>query len=774
MIRIIYKVLMILIIAILFLNMSANAIYGVAEIKPRKIYLQKAEKIKTRLRYYNEDKKTDEEEYEYMDFKPAGYFTKNGFTPTYCINKNLPGVEKGAYYISVESVLDNDKIWRIVKNGYPGKTAEQMGFEFDTDAYAVTQFAIYCVLGQAKLEYFKAEEGDEVGQLMLKKLKELVNIGENGTDRQIQDPISFEKVSTLKKEGDYYVQECKLNTKTKVYTYEIQSESEIPEGCYIGDKDGNQKRFFNNPEEHFKVFIPKEKIVEDLNFNIIIATDCESEMILEGISTEKGRQNYAVVSLERKYLYTNNELKLKANKSSITINKIDEDTKKPIQGVKFGLYDSNNNLIETKKTDKKGIARFYDLYAGNYTVTEIETNQKYIINDEQIEVLLKYEENAELTISNKLKKGNIKIIKTDRNNENIKLEGVKFEITNEDNKKIGTYTTDKNGEIYIENLPIGIYIIKEKETLKEYELEDIEIQAEVKQDETTQIPITNKEKEIVPNDEIIKGKIQIIKTSKDYNKMNETKAGTPLEGVKFEIYDSNGNIIESVITNKNGIAITSDLDKGEYIIKEVETNRNYYLNQEPITVKIDKEDTISVNITNESKNPDVDIEKDGPVKANVGEKIEYDISFRNTGNTPLDNLTVIENIPSKFINVKKIKTGTYNQDLSYNLYYKTNKSKDYVLLMEDLKSKENYEINFEDEISQDEYITNIKIEFNTVDIGFSSNENLHITGIVKETVKSEESFTNVVDISGSYQGYKVYDKEKCKTTAYKFLPRTGF
>ena len=67
----------------------------------------------------------------------------------------------------------------------------------------------------------------------------------------------------------------------------------------------------------------------------------------------------------------------------------------------------------------------------------------------------------------------------------------------------------------------------------------------------------------------------------------------------------------------------------------------------------------------------------------------------------------------------------------------------------------------------------IKLEFGTVDVGFSSNENPHITGVVKDTVKSQDVFTNIANVSGDFEGHKVKDVSKWKTVAYKLLPQTG-
>ena len=131
-------------------------------------------------------------------------------------------------------------------------------------------------------------------------------------------------------------------------------------------------------------------------------------------------------------------------------------------------------------------------------------------------------------------------------------------------------------------------------------------------------------------------------------------------------------------------------------------------------------------------------------------------------------------LPYKYIKTNKFKTGTYNQDVKYNLYYKTNMSTEYVLLMEDLNSKENYEINFDEELAENEYLTEIKLEFGTVDVGFCSNENPHIFAMIKNDVKSESTFTNMADVSGNLDDYKLYDKSKWKTFCFKLLPKTGF
>ena len=855
MIKFISKIITILLIAIFVLNIAARTVFAAVEVTLDKAYIEKIGEASKHLKYYREDR----EIYTYLVCSVVGFYDKDkNFNPAYCMNRNLVGVENEAYYVKVDSLLKNNKVWRVIKNGYPYKSAKQLGLTSKYDAFAVTKFAVYCVLGEAKLEYFKAEKDDEEAVAMLKALKELVKIGEEGTEKQDADPLSLKKIGGLKEEEKYFSQEYILSSSTDFDNYEISKIEGMPEGSLLIDSDGNKTTKFKQGQ-NFKILIPKDKMTKDISIKITAKAECKSYVILEGKTTVTKTQNYVVTAGELATATTQDTLKINVNNAKLNIKKVEENTEKPIQGVEFALY-KDDKLLQEKQTDANGKISFENLYPGKYILKETSTGEKYILDNNQQEIEMKYNDTKEITITNKIKTGKIKVYKVDKDNKEVKIEGVQFDIYNEELKKvIGTYTTDRNGEINVENLPVGEYKVIEKASNKWYNLAD-EIKLKVKFNETAEITIVNelkkgqikvikvdkdnnevklkgvkfevqdkdgnvletiktdkngeavtskyaikdyenlylkeietnekyvlndkitkikleenKIKNVVFENEKIKGKIKVVKTSKDYNKMNKKKAGSPIEGVRFQILDSDNKLVETITTDKNGIAISSNLEKGEYKVKEVETDKNYILNEQIQIVNINEnKKEVVLNITNDSKNPNIDIEKNGPDKAEIGSKIEYDISIRNTGNTKLDNFTMTDTLPYKFIKVNKFKTGTYNQDVKYNLYYKSTLSGDYILLMEDLNSKENYEINFEEELAANEELIEIKLEFGTVDVGFCSNENPHIFSTVKKEVKSESTFTNVASVSGNYDEHKVYDKSKWKTFCYKLLPKTGF
>ena len=137
-------------------------------------------------------------------------------------------------------------------------------------------------------------------------------------------------------------------------------------------------------------------------------------------------------------------------------------------------------------------------------------------------------------------------------------------------------------------------------------------------------------------------------------------------------------------------------------------------------------ETIEVNITNESDKPDVDIEKTGIIQTTSNQEIRYDFHIKNTGNTNLNNFTWFDYLPSDYVKMSKLVTGTYNQDLNYSIYYKTNLN-DYKLLVENLNTQVNNYIDFSKiQLEEGEVITEFRADFGTVEVGFESVINPYI------------------------------------------------
>lgn len=468
-------------------------------------------------------------------------------------------------------------------------------------------------------------------------------------------------------------------------------------------------------------------------------------------------------------------------KGNLKVHKIDADTNKSLEGIKFKLYAKNvdapykkDELIGTYVTDSDGKIEIDNLWTGEYYLKEIETDIYHKLNTEKVAVKIKHDETAGLTVKNELKKGRVKVVKIDKDNNEVKLEGVTFEILNKDMKVVDKIVTDENGEAISKKLPCvnEEYFVREKETKESYVLSNEIKRIVLEEDKIRNLTFKN---------EKIKGYIKIIKTSLDDNPITGDTAGTPIPNITFNVYDLEGNIVDVLTTDSKGIATSDLLVYGQYIVKEESEGKYWQLNTNEYIVDIKENlETVEVNIKNESDKPDVDIEKTGIIQTTENQEIRYDFHIKNTGNTNLDNFTWFDCLPADYVKMSKLITGTYNQDLTYSIYYKTNLN-DYKVLVENLSTQNNNYIDFSKiQLEEGEVITEFRADFGTVDVGFESVIDPYIFVITNDALEDDATFTNRTRIEGSHEGYLVWDEDDHTTKVYKKeievkkLPRTGF
>lgn len=458
-------------------------------------------------------------------------------------------------------------------------------------------------------------------------------------------------------------------------------------------------------------------------------------------------------------------------KGNLKIYKVDLDNNKlPVSDVEFEITDKDGYKY-TATSDENGIAYIPNIRTGIATIRELKTNKIYKISEETYEADIKWNETTDITITNEKLKGQIEVYKVDAEDKEIKLEGVEFQVINTNGEVVETIVTNKDGYAVTSRIPIGEYILKETKTDNMHILNKDIIKVDVTTDITSKLEITN---------ERIKGQIKVIKTSEDDNFINGKEKGSPIGNVKFEVYDSNNNLVDEITTSEDGSAITRLLDKGCYFIKEVESGEWYLLNANTFEAEIkEHQEIVSVEITNESEKPDVDIEKTGIIQTTANQEIRYDFHIKNTGNVKLDHFTWYDYLPTDYVRITKLITGTYNQDLNYSIYYKTNKN-DYKLLKDNLNTQVNNYIDFSKlELEADEYVTEFKADFGTVDVGFESVINPYIFVRVNSNVHDNDTFTNKTRIEGYNKTYMVWDEDDHTTKLYekevpvKKLPRTG-
>lgn len=846
------KVIYIFMIMILFIQ----NIFGVVEAatKISKADLKKDHKITTNLEFKHQDGTWHTVIGNYI------CYTNNGKKyPAYCIKHGVNGVdEAGNYTVNISKLLTDEKVWRTIINGYPYKTPEQLGVETEDDAYIATKQAINTVMLNRDVKNFYRGKNTK-GEKIVEAIYNISEIGKNGTQTRKDANLKINKDTELLKYNDeLYYQEYKVTSNVNISQYTINEISGFPEGSYITDEKGNKKHTFSSGEK-FRVMIGEKYLDKDISGNINISGKCKTYPIFFGEAPRSNVQDYAVTYDAYGEFEANLKVIDKTNNASIKVVKQDKDTLEPIEGVKYKLSKENGEIISVKSTDKDGIIEFKNLYKGIYILQEIETDKNYIIDEKKYNLNLEYEQQFTKELNNEHKKGNLKILKVDKDDNDLTLGGIEFDLIDSKGKIVKHLITDADGEAVANDINIGNYTLKETKTKKEYKLSidkdiivkwnetsnivienekqkgRIEIYKEDEENEQIKIPgvefyvmdnknniveklITDSKgyaitsrlvvgdyylKEIKTGKEYVldtelkkikidndktttvkitnrkkKGKISIRKTSSMESRFLGIKKGQNISGVVFNIYDSNGKIVDEITTDENGQAISKDLDIGRYKIKEKESNENYLMNEQEVIITIEKDGEIKiVNIENEPIIPKLKIEKRGPEQVCTNEEIEYEFDIRNNGNVEITDFTWIEYLPYEKTDIKKMSTGTYNENINYNIYYKTNKN-DYKLLKTVNSQKDEY-IDFDFiGLEKNEIVTEIKYEFGKVMAGFKNNTKPKIIVKSKDKLKNGEIIENNTELTGKFKEQTIKDIANVKTILKeiqiaKKLPRTG-
>ena len=543
-----------------------------------------------------------------------------------------------------------------------------------------------------------------------------------------------------------------------------------------------------------KVDAANENIkLKDVEFEVLDNNDNVLETIKtnnegEALTKEYPIRDYSNIRIREiktnEYYELNREpinIKLEANKvetiivknkkkqGQIRVVKIDKDNNEiRIPNVVFNVMDLDGNIVEQLTTNENGEAISKELDIDKeYVVQEVKTLENYKLEETPQKILLKENQISDIVFENEKKKGKIQIIKVDKDDNTIRIPNVVFQIKDEKNNIVDTIKTDKNGEAISKKLPIDQkYTILEISTGKEYVLNAETITVTLTEDEITEVHFEN---------EKIKGNVEITKIDK---KTNER-----LKGATFGIYDEDNNEVDRIVTDNQGKGISKLLPYGKYFVKEIDTGSKYYLlNTEKYEFEISKnKQIISLTIENEPVDITVEVEKKGTIEIRPGEKVNYTFSnIMNKSNVQLDDFQWIDYIPTEYIRLQKMSTGTWTQDIKYNVYYKTNKSDEYILYEKDLSSKKNYELDFSlIELSEDEYIVETMFDFGKVDLGFKEEDFPTMECKSLETLNEGNTFTNKTKTIGVFGVVKAESSSKWTTVVHvpnkpdKVLPRTG-
>ena len=279
---------------------------------------------------------------------------------------------------------------------------------------------------------------------------------------------------------------------------------------------------------------------------------------------------------------------------SITISKTDSESGSKLSNAKFGVYNSSDSLVCSITTDSNGAGGCSNLELGNYYLKEITAPSGYVIDNTKHNFSITLTNpNITLILNNNRVKGSVTISKSDSENGS-KLSNAKFEVYNSSNKLVCSITTNANGAGGCTNLELGSYTLKEVKAPTGYKLNSKVHSFTIS---TTNVNIT-----LNLTNERIKGNVNIIKS--------DIEDASKLSNAKFEVYNSSSNLICTIITNTNGAGSCSNLELGNYTLKEIEAPTGYILDSKVHNFTISENDTnIKIELTNEKIKGKVSVEK---------------------------------------------------------------------------------------------------------------------------------------------------------------------
>ncbi|EDT71074.1 collagen adhesion protein [Clostridium perfringens D str. JGS1721] len=281
-------------------------------------------------------------------------------------------------------------------------------------------------------------------------------------------------------------------------------------------------------------------------------------------------------------------------KGRVAINKYDSEFNDlKLEGAEFTIYDKNDNEVDKLITDKNGYDESIDLNYGDYTMKETKAPVGYKLSDKVYNIQIREDKKVyTFDVPNDVIKGTIQIVKVDSENEEKPVEGAGFNIeaVKVDGIETGTVVdhvvTNKDGFAFTKPLRYGEYKFIETETPNGYWQSDRKYHVNITEDNKIYVKYVKNEP--------IRAKLRVVKT--------DSKDNTPIEGVKFQIRNTDTNeLVEfkkfvgilpvpttTLTTDSNGEFITPQpLAYGNYILEEAEPKEGY-VGIEPIPFRIDE------------------------------------------------------------------------------------------------------------------------------------------------------------------------------------------
>ena len=302
--------------------------------------------------------------------------------------------------------------------------------------------------------------------------------------------------------------------------------------------------------------------------------------------------------------------------ANIVINKVDSVTNAALSGVTFGIFTdadcenparaytsaTDDTLIDaviTESATGKYTCNFLPIESNDgttYYVKEISAPEHYAIDTNIYPVTLSIA-NSTVAVSNSstsqfinVPLGNVHVTKVDKDYPDNKLTGAEFTVYKSDKSTVyGNLTEVAIGEYQIDEIPAGVYYLKETKAPQYYNIDNTWYQFVIVNAGETVTVETNVGKGF--ENDAMTGSISISKHSADGK----------LDGWQFRVYGSaltGQKYDKTFTTDKDGKITVADLRIGDYTVEEVTAGIVGYITPDSQNVTVEHNNTATLEFTN--------------------------------------------------------------------------------------------------------------------------------------------------------------------------------